>query len=789
MDFNTLLSKNCRVLIDTCSMMNRQFQSAMEKMVPVLERSGNRLIIPESCVNELRKHAKATTLSDKAINAANALNVLRKNSEYISIRGDQADSTHADNVILRVCNQFKTQYYLIVITEDKDLRSDICNINAQKSVRGNKIEVVSIEYIAYYKENTNQCKHFSIQTKVSEKPDTILKIKSVPKAGDRLITSSDCKLIYLKDEIKAGGEGVVFDTDIDEYVAKIYHQNKLSSRKKEKIDLLVKSGLVIDGVCLPEKSLFNEQGEFVGYLMKKASGKSLDCSFFKGERGIMRHFPNWTRLDLVTLSITILSTINKLHRLGIIIGDINGANILVNSPNSVFFVDTDSFQVNDLPCPVGTEEFTAPEIQGKDYKSFLRTVGNENFAVATLLFRLLMFGVSPYAQKGGESIAHNIQSGNFSFPFKEKSNGKIPEGDWKFFWSHLFFPLKEQFYSTFKKGGHCYGEEERPDVSKWLKLLGDYKQQLADGTIANYDGQSIKMFPKSYKRIPNETYIVCDLCKQDVPLRFIKSHAGKHYCWHCLEKSTIVHCKSCGEQMEYTTYRKIIDEIPAPSFCKKCKDKYKMELEEREKQARIEAENRRAIEEEKRRQTEFIRNSIYKTITCNCCGKKFNITNGEKNYYVNKGLVLPKRCPECRSQGCRRDNSRSSYHSKYYSSGNTYTSSNNSNKSSGGCFITTAVCDFYGKPDDCYELTMLRGFRDSWLAEQVDGKELINKYYVNAPDLVTEMKKSENYERYCMVLMNDFINPCVSLINQGRNEECKALYIEGVDYLINELKN
>ena len=87
--------------------------------------------------------------------------------------------------------------------------------------------------------------------------------------------------------------------------------------------------------------------------------------------------------------------------------------------------------------------------------------------------------------------------------------------------------------STFKKGGHCYEEEERPDVSKWLKLLGDYKQQLADGTIANYDGQSIKMFPKSYKRIPNETYIVCDLCKQDVPLRFIKSHAGKHYCWHC----------------------------------------------------------------------------------------------------------------------------------------------------------------------------------------------------------------------------------------------------------------
>ena len=790
MDFKTLLSKDCRVIIDTCSMMNSQFATAMEKMIPVLDKSGNKLIIPESCVKELRKHSQSTQLSAKAINAANALNILRKNQDFISIKGDPSDSTHADNVILRVCNQFRTQYYIVVITEDKDLRSDISNVNAQKSVRGNKIEVVSIDYIAHYKEIVNKREHFSIQTKVSEKQDTIIKINSVPSTGDRLITSSDCKIIYLKDKIKSGGEGVVYETDSDEYVAKIYHNDKLSSRKKEKIDLLVQSGLVIDGVCLPEKSLINEQGEFVGFLMKKAIGKSLDCSFFKGERGIKRHFPNWTRSDLVALSITILSTINKLHKLGIIVGDLNGANILVNSPDSIYLVDTDSFQINDLPCPVGTEEFTAPEIQGKDYKSFLRTEGNENFAVATLLFRLLMFGVSPYAQKGGESIAHNIQSGNFSFPFREKSNGKIPDGDWKFFWSHLFFPLKEQFYSTFKKGGHCYDEEDRPDVSDWLKLLKQYKTQLADGTIANYDRNSMEMFPKSYKKIPNETYLICDLCKQEVPPSLIKSHAGKHYCLPCLEKSTIFHCKNCGAQMEYTNYRKFIDEIPAPSYCKECKNKYKMELEEKAYLARIEAERKKAAAEEKRRQAEAYRNSTFRTITCNCCGKKFNITNGENEYFQKKGLELPKRCPECRSQGRRPDYSNGSYNSsRYSSSGRTYTNHSNTNKSSGGCFITTAVCDFYGKADDCYELTMLRGFRDKWLAMQADGEGLIEKYYMNAPNLVEAMKSSDHYEHYCMVLMNDYINPCISLINQERNEECKALYIQGIDYLINELNN
>ena len=36
----------------------------------------------------------------------------------------------------------------------------------------------------------------------------------------------------------------------------------------------------------------------------------------------------------------------------------------------------------------------------------------------------------------------------------------------------------------------------------------------------------------------------------------------------------------------------------------------------------------------------------------------------------------------------------------------------------GGCYITTAVCEFYGKPDDCHELTQFRKFRDEWLAKQ-----------------------------------------------------------------------
>lgn len=48
-----------------------------------------------------------------------------------------------------------------------------------------------------------------------------------------------------------------------------------------------------------------------------------------------------------------------------------------------------------------------------------------------------------------------------------------------------------------------------------------------------------------------------------------------------------------------------------------------------------------------------------------------------------------------------------------------------SQKKSSGCFITTAVCQCFGKSDDCYELTMFRRFRDDWLMKQPDGKALI----------------------------------------------------------------
>lgn len=81
------------------------------------------------------------------------------------------------------------------------------------------------------------------------------------------------------------------------------------------------------------------------------------------------------------------------------------------------------------------------------------------------------------------------------------------------------------------------------------------------------------------------------------------------------------------------------------------------------------------------------------------------------------------------------------------------------------CFLTTAVCEYLGKSDDCEELTTLRACRDQWLAKQPGGKELIEEYYEIAPGIVRAMKEAPNYGELCEELLSRYIRPCLALIN------------------------
>lgn len=291
--------------------------------------------------------------------------------------------------------------------------------------------------------------------------------------------------LTIQKEIGKGGEGKAFLLESGK-VYKEYYENKLTNEKIEKIKLLIKSNLNKKGITLPE-AFVSKNGQIVGYIMAGAKGSELKRSLLI--RPIFqKRFPNWTRLELVKTALNILEKIEYLHQKDIILGDINPQNIMINSYDDVYLVDTDSYQIKNFSCPVGTIEYTAPEIQGKKYSDFLRTKNQEYFAVATLLFTILMPGQLPYTALGSGTVQEAIKNKTFSYPLGDDINWKTPKGNWEIIWNDFSYELKEAFYNVFKL-------DKRLNINEWIKILKLYKNDIQNNEVSK------EIFPSMQNKI------------------------------------------------------------------------------------------------------------------------------------------------------------------------------------------------------------------------------------------------------------------------------------------------
>lgn len=102
-----------------------------------------------------------------------------------------------------------------------------------------------------------------------------------------------------------------------------------------------------------------------------------------------------------------------------------------------------------------------------------------------------------------------------------------------------------------------------------------------------------------------------------------------------------------------------------------------------------------------------------------------------------------------------------------------------------GCFITTAICENFNKPDDCYELTMFRNFRDNWLSKQIDGKQLITEYYSIAPKIVERINNLNNAKEIYQQIWEKYLKSCLYYLEQKDEKSCKKQYIK----MVLDLKN
>ncbi len=303
--------------------------------------------------------------------------------------------------------------------------------------------------------------------------------------GDVVITGND-KQIELTKRISNGAEGMVFNTNDPRIVAKIYHKGVITPLRWNKLTKMVSMGIKSVGICWPQDLLFY-RGVPVGYTMMIGKGKTLG-NIFDGPDAITNNFPKWKRIDVVDTLVDLLEKYIYLHMHDIVAGDIQLKNALLYSSSALYLIDMDSVQVGNLPCPVGTEEFTTPDLWGKNFTEFLRSLHDEDYSIAMLVFSILFCGLHPYAtRKGAETLREEILLRNFPYTLDDSDEEHIPVGGYNYIWRYLPSYLREMLYGVFKEG-------KRYETIQWYETILYYKAELS--SKAYEDEEAYKVFPK-----------------------------------------------------------------------------------------------------------------------------------------------------------------------------------------------------------------------------------------------------------------------------------------------------
>lgn len=490
-------------------------------------------------------------------------------------------------------------------------------------------------------------------------PNTPIERSKIPGENDKVFTPEGREYTLTR-FIASGGEGSIYAVDTPGKIAKIYNAAHCTMRVRDKIKLMAGSKLKHKGICFPAEVLNNSEGEFCGFIMPEAKGKNLS-SLFIPQRDFETEFPGWKKIDLVNLSISILRKIKYLHDHDVLMGDISPFNIMFVSPDEVYFIDTDSYQFGPFPCTVGTNNFVAPELLGKSLGNIMRTQGNENFAVATLLFMLMMQGKQPYSHQGGSQSAEDVKAGIFPYGAgKRPVPGNVwelqPVGLWRYLWSHLKLTLKDAFIDTFRQDGNNNTESTRLNVGDWLTLMFAYKTAYPGMIDNEHDPMSAEIFPTREKINPNLTYYTCATCVEKKPSDMFHDPST---CWECYNEKrrkederrkqiyTTIHCSDCGQTFTITVgeYEYLSSKgYSLPKRCESCRKKTRVCSRcGKEKPERMFYDYTTCKECHNK-----YRNSSYGTYRCSNCGRYFTITNGEYEFYTSRGYDLPKRCPSCR---------------------------------------------------------------------------------------------------------------------------------------------
>jgi DNA-binding helix-hairpin-helix protein with protein kinase domain len=200
-----------------------------------------------------------------------------------------------------------------------------------------------------------------------------------------------------------GGEGVIHQlADNVSAVAKIYHRPP-SPQKLAKLHHLRRHSTkrLLDIAAWPTALLLdgNARQNVRGFIMPFVKGKEIHRLYGPHDR--YTEFPTVSWDFLVHVAKNSAAAFETLHGHDVVMADVNEKNLLVTSEGFVRVIDCDSYQISHssgvFTCDVGVPLWTAPELQGRDFRGLVRTKNHDQFGLAVLIFQLLFMGRHPFA--------------------------------------------------------------------------------------------------------------------------------------------------------------------------------------------------------------------------------------------------------------------------------------------------------------------------------------------------------------------------------------------------------
>jgi DNA-binding helix-hairpin-helix protein with protein kinase domain len=292
------------------------------------------------------------------------------------------------------------------------------------------------------------------------------------------VVDSDGEKHLLGELIGKGGEGSVFAVDgKPSLAAKIFHHTPLSPASMAKLQAIVAHRTHgLDGIATWPRSIVHatHTNEACGIVTPRVRNARHLHELY-GTSARRRFFPQARWFHLVLAARNVAAAFDKLHESGIIVGDVNQGNLLVDETMRVRFIDCDSFQIRSgeqtFVCPVGTPHFTPPELQGIKLRDVERTVDHDRFGMAILLFHLLFVGRHPFAGRyfgdRDQTIERAIAERRFAFS-KDKAATLMEPPPASLRLDDLPAPIAQLFERAFRQPD---GVANRPAAREWVEQL------------------------------------------------------------------------------------------------------------------------------------------------------------------------------------------------------------------------------------------------------------------------------------------------------------------------------